>query len=166
MITTVQNVRGQNPEEWLANPKNVYCGRWQRLRTGRYAGQHWPESGLGNPFKFMELDRPDERRYKLFSFLKWLATELETNIERRNIFRTLPGKNLGCWCVNWDGLKQLPMCHAAWLANVVNLLADVRVLSVAVSEKGSFAALRRGDRPQLLRSHTYEWVLFDQKWLV
>lgn len=167
VITTVQNIRGQNPEQWLANPKNIYAGRLIRLRTGINKGTHWPESGLGNPFKFAELDRIDERRYKLFLYLKSIAAQLDENAMLRSIFRSLPGKNLGCWCENWDGHKQpIPMCHAVWLANVVNLLADVRVVSVWVSEKGCFAANHRGDHPELLRHHNCEWVTFEQKCLI
>lgn len=166
MITTVQNIRGQNPEEWLANPNNVYAGRWQRIRSGRNAGKEWQNSGLGNPFQFAELDRVDERRYKLFLYLKSIAAQLDENAMLRSIFRSLPGKKLGCWCGDWDGKQKILMCHAAWLANVVNLLADVRVMGVAVSETGIFSLFANRDQMECLFERPRELVVFEQKWLI
>ncbi len=116
MPTTIVNVRGLRPAEWLADPSHVYCGPFREVQAG-----FWPRSPFTNPFQVgvplrtmkMILSRAGVDSAGLTEFLTqyewreqtdretivacyrlWLPTEPEL----AKLLPTLAGKTLGCWC--------------------------------------------------------------------
>jgi hypothetical protein len=125
--TTVCNVRVANLrqagytdiEQWLANPENVYVGRYMRIfvhskpdekgattSTGKKI-VHLKESRFCNRFKGVPL----EESLRLFraDLLHRLATEPDLKSE----LIKLKGKRLGCWCAPQP-------CHADIVAELAN----------------------------------------------
>lgn len=122
-MTTVQKVNGISPVEWQSDTNNVYCGRSFDIKSGKYAGQEWHTQGWGNPFKLYDFYGRAEKTELLFHYVRELALKLSKSGMLLNQFKELYGRNLGCWCVNWDGHGEVPLCHAAWLARIVDILA-------------------------------------------
>lgn len=157
-MTTAQKVNGKSPEAMLADPNNVYVGRSVYLRSGEFAGQVWPNSCLGNPFRVERHDSALERTEKLFKYVEWLAEQLKNPLVRKD-FDNLRGKNLLCWCVNWGGCGKVPLCHAAWLAAMVDGMGE---FGVAVSDRGTFASITQSDQFRDLEIHPLEWVVIGK----
>ena len=122
MPTTVQKINGLSPTEWLADPNNVYAGRSYDLKSGKYQGETWHTQGWGNPFKFQEHFTLAEKSELLFAYVRELAVKLSKSAFLVQQFKELQGRNLGCWCTNWDGLGDVPLCHACWLARIVDTM--------------------------------------------
>lgn len=137
MTTTVVKVNRLNPTEWQANERHRYVGRYVFLRSGQYEGQSWANSGFANQIRFADGDSNAVKRFKLFSYVEALKQKLEDEPLLMQIFRYLPTKVLGCWCVNWDGLGDVvPLCHAAYLARMLDCLVDRRSVGVTVTPEG------------------------------
>ncbi|WP_397570619.1 DUF4326 domain-containing protein [Schlesneria sp. T3-172] len=134
--TTVVNVRGLNPDEWTADPQNVYVGREFFIRQGKHEGLIWPNSGLGNPFKFENGFTLTEKIEWLFRYTRHLKDVLNTQPLNREKFLGLQGKTLGCWCVRWNGMGDVPLCHAAWLARIVDVYSEPFSTGVVVERSG------------------------------
>lgn len=134
--TTVVSVRGLNPDEWMSDPQNVYVGREFFIRQGKHQGLIWPNSGLGNPFKFEAGFTLADKIQWLVAYCRHLKQVLNTQPIAREKFFGLQGKTLGCWCVRWSGLGAVPLCHAAWLARIVDLYAEPESIGVAVLSTG------------------------------
>jgi hypothetical protein len=80
-----------------------YCGRG-------FAG--WKESPYGN---YQRLDCPDE-----FLAALLVRPDLEAHLQQLWLDCDQGERQLGCWCVNWDGVGELPSCHAAVYASLLN----------------------------------------------
>ncbi len=120
--TIVVKVNGKSPELWQAEPGNKYVGRLLVLRSGRYQGQMWGNSGFGNPYIFREKDDRTKRREKLLQYCYRLGNQLKTHGMIRDEFIGMAGKTIGCWCVDWSGgTIETPLCHACYLAQLVDL---------------------------------------------
>lgn len=124
MPTTVTKVNGLSPTEWLADPNNVYAGRSYEIRNGRHVGETWHTSGWGNPFRFQDHFGRAEKCDLLFKYVRELALKLQNNGGLLRAFKELPGRNLGCWCTDWDGTGNVPLCHACWLARIVDTMFE------------------------------------------
>jgi len=159
VTTRVQNIRRIDPNEWQHFDENVYVGRYAYLRSGRFEGSEWRNSGLGNPFRFLETDSNADKRMRLVTYLRWLNLQLEAHGLLRNTFRQLRDKNLGCWCLDWDGKGPVPLCHAAYLARVVDLFAVSEVQAVCVSNFGEFL-IRTGHDNSLPSGR--EWAFINR----
>ncbi len=122
MTTTVTKVNGLSPAEWLSDENNVYAGRSYDIRSGKHAGEVWHTSGWGNPFRFQDHFGRAEKCDLLFKYIRELARKLTNSGLLLKAFRELPGRNLGCWCCDWDGIGNVPLCHACWLARIVDTM--------------------------------------------
>lgn len=130
MLTTVTTVRGLRPDEFLADPKNLYVGRamWR---------QGWKESPFRNPFKVGEWDSPvDLFEESLFAALARSEPPPEMLALPRRDFDAfagmvlrlhrgeLHGKTLGCWCGAWKPGGPEIGCHAVVLAKLGNAMEE------------------------------------------
>ncbi len=144
MTTRVLKVNGINPNEWQGNPGNEYCGRRVIIKNGPHYGAVWENIGFGNCYKFEADDTDEDKRLKLFHFVQGLNVSLLKAKMLRNRFAKLAGKNLGCWCLNWDGEGRVPLCHAAWLARIVDLFEETvdgkKAVAVSVNSTGGMLA--------------------------
>lgn len=121
--TIVVPVNGQDPVAWRADPLNLYVGRGVTLRSGRYAGLTWPNSGWGNPYKVSVDQTRYEREQVLVRFQQYLASKEGKLL--RDALPGLFGLRLGCWCCDWDGITQpRPLCHACVYADWANRIHD------------------------------------------
>lgn len=124
-ITTVAKVTGLSPDEWQADRNHVYTGRYQVIRSGRYAGQIWYPQGWGNSF-WPDIDAHATKAAAVKDCVDRYEKDLADRVKRQarellQPMRMLAGKVLGCWCVSWDGITTpRPQCHAAVLADWVN----------------------------------------------
>ena len=102
-------VRGRKREELEADPDFVYCGR-RVFRT------KWDEpSPWANTFK--DLDK----------FIAHVVQAMKDDPEWLARARAdLHGKLLGCWCIDDDcrDPKRPVVCHAQWLARLINSRKD------------------------------------------
>ena len=126
--TTVANVRGLDPVEWRKDINHFYVGRHVHIRTGKFARRTWGNSCFGNPFRFDKDATEDEKRLLLVNYFQHMKQQLGCYQSIWQSFKMLPGKTLGCWCCDWPGqeldpqnYKPLPLCHAAWLAALVDI---------------------------------------------
>lgn len=146
MTAIVVKVNGLSPEEWQADPTHIYVGRDFFIRRGPYAHQKWDNSGLGNPFKFEEDDTPVEKRMKLFGYCKWLKTQLTASSILNDKWRGIVGMaatetvSLGCWCMNWNAIGHPPLCHACYLADIINAMNGDRSRGALVYESGQICS--------------------------
>jgi hypothetical protein len=123
-VTTVVRVSRLDPEEWQANKRHLYVGRYQQIRSGRHTGKIWWPQGWGNGFRpdFDSYDREEALRHCVEAYERDLIERVRR--QGRQLIQPLQqlaGKVLGCWCADWDGVSQpRPNCHAAVLADWVN----------------------------------------------
>jgi len=139
--TTVAKVAGCCPRDWLADPDHIYVGRHVLIRSGKYEGDSWPNSGFGNPYKLDRNFTRAERIDGLFRYCKHLKDILNVQPAIRETFLQLQGKTLGCWCVNWGGNSDLPICHAAWLARIVDMYFHPDAKGAVVYRSGAIGLL-------------------------
>jgi len=165
MTTTVVKVNGFSPNEWTEDDGNRYVGRSLFLRSGRYEGQTWPNSGFGNVFRFQDHFTKAERIECLFFYVRELSHNMNETQILRKAFYELRDKVLGCWCVNWNGLGEVPLCHAAWLARIVDLFHSSEQ-GVLVTPSGLIQDLSKEEpkdagirfvRSGKCRVHSYPW---------
>lgn len=135
-LTTVECIRGKSPNEWLAEPDHVYVGRFVYRKYGKFAGERWPNCGFGNPYQFIPGATRQEKIQTLFRFCVHLQEKLIDSPLLQREFGKLSGKTLGCWCINWEGqIGDIPpMCHAAWMARIINLFLTTQCELVRVYE--------------------------------
>lgn len=118
--TTVVNVRGRKPGDLMNIGNFLYVGR-PVPRCG------WRGSPWANPWKVSrepsETLRPNEvptaeEAVRLYE--GWIRREIQTS-HRAYPIRELIGKQLGCWCVDWNGKGEpAAPCHAVVLARIAN----------------------------------------------
>lgn len=137
--TSVVCVRGLNPTVWQQDVEHVYVGRQAYLRSGPFAGESWGMSCFANPFKVERHMTRDERLIILFSYCQHLRRLLNTSPIAAQHFFLLQGKILGCWCFRWSGHGEPPLCHAAWLARIVDLYAASGSKGVLVTQSGTIS---------------------------
>lgn len=142
--TTVVSVRGKDRPRLLADPGFVYVGR-------RCAG--WPASPFGNPFRVGEWDNPVHLfdaclHWAMYGGpmppelgrLKWPAFGVAYWNRMADLLPVLYGKQLGCWCCEWDG-KAATMppgmpCHALVLAEQSSIVVDALGVKAGVPMSG------------------------------
>lgn len=111
----IAKCNGRCPREWLAVPGHVYCGRRVPLRSGKYAGQEWPASPLGNPF------RPSPNCLNLYRRYLLDRIRLGDQAVIKAMKALTTESVLGCWC--FDGTRKKgdtiePACHTEVIADV------------------------------------------------
>lgn len=150
MTCTVQKLNGVNSTEWMDQPGNKYVGRYVRIPGGKNAGHHWPNSGFGNPYKF-ENDSESGKRVKLLEYCRHLKRKLNSCKIVSTEFMRLVGLAakgqlvLGCWCMDWDGRGKVPLCHAAYLARIIEHLEFKGRTACKISSSGEFSLVYADD---------------------
>lgn len=104
------------------------------IKRQRTKGWRMPEGSVyvgrptiwGNPWYYSEWE-PDSRRRSIHLFESWLngsAEDPEGGIRKQEVLgriNELRGKDLVCWCVEWDGAGEPPgVCHAEVLLELAN----------------------------------------------
>lgn len=141
-LATVINVSGQDPVGWQVQPQNFYVGRFVYLRSGEFEGESWGNSCFGNPYRFEAFKTTKEKRDILFCYLRHLKEKMNKYPLMRQDFLSLQGRVLGCWCLKWDGLGEFPpLCHAAYLARLVNEYWRDWAVGVRVHRSGLIEAV-------------------------
>lgn len=111
----VSNIRPKykNLKEWCEDPNNVYVGRAGIVFID---GKRYPEksSRFANPFK---IDKLHTREDVIVLYRDWLLQTLKQYPFLEKEFRSLKGKNLGCWCFP-------EKCHADVILEILDSLSD------------------------------------------
>lgn len=124
--TTIDNVRVihirpryNNLREWCQDPNNVYIGRKHIVDNYQYPPQ---DSLFANPFKVPK-GTIDTTPY-LIAYENHLR-RLLIDPSIFNQFLNLRGKNLGCWCAEYDaaGIRLNPdQCHGDSIVKLLNMI--------------------------------------------
>lgn len=105
---------------------------WRMPEGAVYVGR---PTAWGNPWGYSDWVS-DSRRRSVHLFERWLnGSNRPGNLEERRMavlfdIDELRGKDLACWCVDWDGTGQPPgICHAEVLLAMANRTRSETVCS-------------------------------------
>lgn len=107
-------------EQWCFDSNNVYIGRKGILIiNGKRFPQH--DSFWANPFK---VDKDGDLKTVLYKYYDYITNKINNDNSVVYELAKLKGKNLGCWCVGNNVVKNSPpetwICHGQILLFLID----------------------------------------------
>lgn len=118
--TTVVNIRGRKPRDLMNTRDFLYVGR--PVPRAGWAGSRWanPWRVAKQPFRVVRSTDVPTVEIAVERYESWIR-DMIRRFPSQFPVSELIGKQLGCWCVDWNGKGEpAAPCHAVVLARIAN----------------------------------------------